>query len=633
MAAKESVNIDQNEVEKVVNRWLVEYYFSLTVEFFKNQQYADFCAIRDILDVLERPIESVDDMPLKIRVLQFLSRINEGEKLDSWFEPDQSKTPLESALNLLEKMRSNFQITQEDFDYASTLLKEMILGIFIKNKIFDKAKDALILYFPKPENCKRATFMSLICQKSNTHEVIDQINFPQFRKQMLEFCQRLCPFAVPFLHKAALSLVETRIGVQHDGAARIDEPGPPSSPQVNTMQFRSRNYQFIQKGRLEVAYKALAEGSEEKTFLELEQEVEVEAQERVCLCVQHSVDPSRGAAQSSEQEALFQRNSCSPMEASPADQPPQTDTERQAPAGSLSRTLYTVARFVVEPDSQPSSQCTTAPEDLETETRTEEPPQMPSASNKERSSLQCPATDKELVSRTRKLPRRSSRTVSRASTSFAECSSDSEKDSLHSNGNEKLDGQLHDQSNKSSSNRNSNRSRAASDSEEEQQELTNFSKTPAKRPHKDPFRGSQKCDPSSGDVYLTDSSLDSSPGVSYCHPVPQKSSTPHKDAQSKTAFISNWKERLKNATEEKEVWINEDSLFPSVKNRGSNASTISNSGQRRRWTENETEKLKEGVKKFGEGNWSKIKAYYNFKDRTNVNLKDRWRTMKKQSLV
>lgn len=52
-----------------------------------------------------------------------------------------------------------------------------------------------------------------------------------------------------------------------------------------------------------------------------------------------------------------------------------------------------------------------------------------------------------------------------------------------------------------------------------------------------------------------------------------------------------------------------------------------------KWTDSETQRLVEGVQKFGEGNWCKIKAYYKFKDRTNINLKDRWRTMKKLKMV
>ncbi|KAK5624210.1 hypothetical protein CRENBAI_000028 [Crenichthys baileyi] len=613
MAAEESVNTNLVEVEKVVNRWIVDYYFSLAVEFFKTHQYADFCAARDILDTLiERPIESIDDMAIKVRVLQFLSRINEGEELDVQFDPEQSETPLESALNLLESMRTDLQIPQKDFDYASTLLKEMILGIFIKNRKFDKANNALILYFPKPGNCKRAIFMHLIDRGSNTHELIDQINFPRFKKEMLDFCQKLCLFTVPFLQKAAKTLLEQRIEVQQDGAGRIDEqdePGPSSSLQINTVQFRSEMYPFIQKIRLAVTYKALAEGLEEKTFSAVEEEVEVEAQGN--------------------------RDSCSPMEASPADQPPQTDAEPQAQSGSCSKTLYTVARLVVEPDSQPCSQCTTAAEEMETE-RTEKPPQTPSPSNKEENSLQCPVTDKEVVIPTRKLPRRCNRTVSRASTSFAEFSSDSEEESLHTTTNKELDGKLHEQSNKSLS-KNSNKSRASSESDEEQQEHLDLFKTPVKRPHKQPSKGSPKCGPSSvEDICLTDSSLDCSPDVSSRHPIPQKSSTPHKAAQSKAGPSKEVKERAKRATEVKETWIDEDSFFPSVRNRVKRSSekSISNSGAtKRKWTESETEKLKEGVKMFGEGNWSKIKAYFCFKDRTNVNLKDRWRTMKHQNLV
>uniref|UniRef100_A0A096LT12 Telomeric repeat-binding factor n=1 Tax=Poecilia formosa TaxID=48698 RepID=A0A096LT12_POEFO len=462
MAANKSVNIGQVKVEEVVNRWLVEYYFSLTVEFFKNQQYADFCAIRDMLDeVLERPIESVDDMPLKIRVLQFLSRINEGEKLDVCFEPDQSKTPLESALNLLESMKANFQIPQADFNYVSTLIKEMILVIFIKNGVFDKAKAALTLYFPSPGNEKRATLMNLICQKSNKHKVINQINFPQFRKEMLCFCQKLCPFTVPFLHK------------------------------------------------------------------------------------------------------------------------------------------------------------------------------MPSPSNQELSTLQFSNSEREHSRPRRKLPRRGSNSASRlaylhlplASTSFIECSSDSEGETPPS-GKKELE-----QPNESSS-KQADRSREASEIKDEQQAHTNVSKSPKKRPLKWISKSSKACltsDPSSGEhVCMSDSSLDTSADVSSPDAVPQKSSTPHKDGQSKIPIKSLWRGH-KNITEEKETWIDEDSLFPSIKKRAFDA--FSKFQLLQRWTESETENLIQGVKKFGEGNWSKIKAYYSFNERTNVNIKDRWRTLKNKKVV
>ena len=62
----------------------------------------------------------------------------------------------------------------------------------------------------------------------------------------------------------------------------------------------------------------------------------------------------------------------------------------------------------------------------------------------------------------------------------------------------------------------------------------------------------------------------------------------------------------------------------------SSATTVSGGG-RVRWTEEEVEYLKEGVERFGIGNWKAIRQNYSFhRRRTNVDLKDKWRNLQKR---
>jgi len=68
---------------------------------------------------------------------------------------------------------------------------------------------------------------------------------------------------------------------------------------------------------------------------------------------------------------------------------------------------------------------------------------------------------------------------------------------------------------------------------------------------------------------------------------------------------------------------------PSFKKPAAPRSASGNS-KRMRWTQEEESYLVDGVKKFGKSKWKFILSSYTFRNRTNVNLKDKWRNLCKK---
>ncbi|TWW67397.1 Telomeric repeat-binding factor 2 TTAGGG repeat-binding factor 2 [Takifugu flavidus] len=522
MAAKEVIISRQSDIERVVNRWLLDYYFSLGLQFFQRDQREDFLDIVHVFEgILKRPYEVTSHTRIQIRLLQLLDQVNDGRSSAASFEQNNC---LETVLSLLEALNKDFIIQQEDYNSVHASLRDLIVVILVKDGMFKKAEEMIKKHFPRPMvgnvslpsyhhhhfsyqylvAKRKAIFMGLIKMKSKSHPVIDQVDFQHFMQEIVVFCQKICPLRLPFLCKAAAVCIDKRLANSGDNAGDLDEvcePGPSSNPQQNTSAlFAPCDLSIVTISRLEAVYRSLVTGLHDKTFTQVKMEA---TKEDLSLGLQKCTN------QDADQDVPYQGASSSPMEASPADEPTQIDADPQIQTGSSSKTasvqkgrrrrLYTVAQLVVEPDSQGSSQCTPAFEEVE------------------------------------------------------------------------------------------------------------------------PVAGAEELPPAA---------------VAPSGAEPQSPEIEHKfDAPTRIRYGSRRKHLFNNATESKETW-EEDSF-----NIGKDGSESTNenspmSGQRRRmWTEAETQKLIEGVRKFGVGNWSKIRAYYSFNDRTNVNLKDRWRTLKKTNMV
>ncbi|XP_026581520.1 telomeric repeat-binding factor 2-like, partial [Pseudonaja textilis] len=80
-AAEEAAEARRMELEAEANRWAVLFYAHQALRAFRAGNSQDFRELRDVLAaVLARPVALEEPLRIQLRIIQILSRLEEGER-------------------------------------------------------------------------------------------------------------------------------------------------------------------------------------------------------------------------------------------------------------------------------------------------------------------------------------------------------------------------------------------------------------------------------------------------------------------------------------------------------------------------------------------------------------------------
>ncbi|XP_033074717.1 telomeric repeat-binding factor 2 isoform X1 [Trachypithecus francoisi] len=263
-------------LEEAVNRWVLKFYFHEALRAFRGSRYGDFRQIRDIMQaLLVRPLGKEHTVSRLLRVMQCLSRIEEGENLDCSFDMEAELTPLESAINVLEMIKTEFTLTEAVVESSRKLVKEAAVIICIKNKEFEKASKILKKHMSKDPTTQklRNDLLNIIREKNLAHPVIQNFSYETFQQKMLRFLESHLDDAEPYLLTMAKKALKSESAASSTGKEdKQPAPGPVEKPpREPTRQLRNPPT-TIGMMTLKAAFKTLSGAQDsEAAFAKLDQ--------------------------------------------------------------------------------------------------------------------------------------------------------------------------------------------------------------------------------------------------------------------------------------------------------------------------------------------------------------------------
>ncbi|NXC76416.1 TERF2 factor, partial [Anhinga anhinga] len=151
--------------------------------------------------LLLRPLQKEPVVAQMLRIMQLLSQIEEGENLDCTFDKDSELTPLESAIGVLELIQREFPVAEKTMETIQKIVKEAAVIVCIKNGEFDKASKIVKRHMGKEPRSqkKKNELLALIRERNFTHPVVKNFSYKDFQQTVFQFLKTYVDDSEPLL--------------------------------------------------------------------------------------------------------------------------------------------------------------------------------------------------------------------------------------------------------------------------------------------------------------------------------------------------------------------------------------------------------------------------------------------------
>ncbi|XP_034644805.1 telomeric repeat-binding factor 2 isoform X3 [Trachemys scripta elegans] len=329
--------------EEAVNRWVLQFYFHQAVGAYRARRNRDFREFRDVMQaLLLRPLVKEPAISRLLRIMQFLSRIEEGENLDCTFDTESELTPLESAIGVLELIEREFPVSEVAMESVRKMVKQAAVIICIKKREFDKASKILKKNMAKDPSTQklRTELLSIIREKNLSHTMIRNFSYKTFQQSAFQFLETYLEDSEPFLLTMAKKTLNSEYIDETKKLALVPEPvevaKQPPAVAPDSVEMSSNDFERQPPGTvttygisaLREAFKTLSNSQDSDAAFTKLDETDFSFPKQLSPSVSHRLKRQR------EEENP-------PLETS--------DTPKSPPK---SKRLFTISRLIMEQDSQ-----------------------------------------------------------------------------------------------------------------------------------------------------------------------------------------------------------------------------------------------------------------------------------------